>query len=148
MAEGDFREAIVILEDLRDDDPIIQWNLAYSYSRSNELDKAKQHLQNIIELDADSSMKIVADGRLRELQEKEDSLITTKRSLWISLSGLVCVGIIALIVVFMRRASRKVTTSGKLKPEDALTLKVQIVIALVSGLFSILTLVLTQILSG
>jgi len=158
MADGNFREAIVILEDLRDDDPIVQWNLAYSYSQNGELDKAERHLGKIIELHADGSMRMIAKDQLQELQKKKDelqkelqkkenSLKITMRGLWIALVGLVCVGIIALIVVFVRRASRQVTTTGKLKPADALTLKVQITIALVSGLFSILTLVLTYIFS-
>lgn len=148
MTEDRFKEAIIILEDLPEDDPIILWNLAYAYFQVKELGKAKEHLQKIVELDADQSIMIIAKARLTELNENKKKLQRTKSALWIALSGLGCVGASALIIVIVRRAGKQVTGSVKLKPGDALALKVQVSIALVSGLFSILTLVLTRMLNS
>jgi hypothetical protein len=47
-----------------------------------------------------------------------------------------------MIVLVMRGTKRKLTTSVRLKAEDELALKVQIGMTLVSGLFTILAVVL------
>jgi tetratricopeptide (TPR) repeat protein len=155
MREGRFAEAQQILEALRSDDPVIQWNLAYVCFQKQEPEKAKEHLVRILALDPRSDIRTIAQSRLEELQEKEtalrqkeDSLRIMKRTVWLVGGGVVAIFLITLVLMLLRRANRQITDTTVAGPKDAfvaLGLKINVLLALVTLLTGFLNQVLSQL---
>jgi tetratricopeptide (TPR) repeat protein len=168
MMERDFLQAEETLREADQDNPTIQFNLAYSYRQLGYQDKEKDAMHKVVELQGNPHLEMLAEHRLRQLKEKDrelkekDSQLeqtvsemdatsewaeSVRWGLWIALGGLGCVAISGVIILLVRGTGRKLTATPTLKPEDRLALKVQIGMTVVSGLFGILTVVLTGLLS-
>ena len=148
ISEEKYSEAIEILETLPKDNPIYKWNLAYVYSQVGQLDQSRKLLKEIIELDANSSIELVAVERLHALERKEDILARTRQSLWVASIGLIVIAIIALIAIIIKRGSKGTSSLGSLPAKDLLALRIELSVALISGLFSVLTIVLPKLLGA
>lgn len=148
IMDGDLQAAAVVLEDLPQDDPVVLWNLAYVYGQMQQMDRAKTYFRKVAELEADRELSVVARGRFEELERKEERLGAVSKGLWVALAGLGGVLAVALIVLIARRLGRHTRDAEGLSPGDRLAVRVQVGLAIVSGLFSIVTVVLSNLLSG
>ena len=148
IMEGDLRGAAAILEDLAQDDPVVLWNLAYVYGQLHDMDRARVYFQEVAELEADRELRIVARSRIDELERKERRFAGLRSGLWVALAGLGGILLVAVIMLIVRRLGRQAREARELSANDRLAVQVQVGLALVSGLFSIVTLVLSNLLKG
>jgi Flp pilus assembly protein TadD len=147
LEEDRFREAIAVLRELPPDDPVAQWNLSLAYWNLGEKESATAELKRIIELQADPRLASIAESRLQELEREAARLAMMRKSLWVSLVGLGCVGVIGCIILLARFATRGSRTLKGLKPSDVFALKVQVVVTAISCVFGLMTVILPRVLA-
>lgn len=150
MSEGKYDAAIVILKSLLPErNERYQWNLANAYFQSQQPEQAKQILDDMLDFNGSNrQIQRLAETRLRELEQKEKALTSAAQALWISFTGLILLGVVALIALVIRSSGLSKITSKGLPAQDIVALRVQLSIAILSGLFSVLLLVLPKLLSG
>ena len=159
MRDGQFDEAVKILEKISYNDPKIKWNLAYALFRLGKDDEAKETLGFISQAEASERIRENVKALQEKIKDKEDELHeqrtalarqsqrnkTAVRSLWIALIGLGVVASIGVIILIIRGTARRISRES-LKPEDRLALQVQIGVTAISGAFTILSLMLGSLL--
>lgn len=153
ISEGSFSDAIKNLENLVADHPKdpdynhYRDSLAVAYIRSKERHLAVDVLN---EINDDNNIRPdrtrITLMRLEELERKEDFIAGVTRSLWVAFTGLICITIVALIALLFRRSNDDLSGSSELSKKDLIALRVQLAIALLGGLFSVLLLILPKIL--
>jgi tetratricopeptide (TPR) repeat protein len=145
MKQDRYQQAIALLKELPANNPTVQWNLGYAYSQAGEQDKATEYIRKILEFQANTRLAMIAEARLGELERKEKRLAVTRRGFTIALLGLGGVLVIGLIVMITRGFQLRMARAEHMKPADILALNIQVGLAIVSGLFGLLSVFLTSI---
>ena len=147
-SERKYDEAIRILEKL----PIkeeYQINLALTLIESNRIEQGRKVLNQILEDDdLSEQFRPTVQRKLEELEIKETLLAKTRKVLWLAFTGLICITIISLITILIRKSSAELMSAQGLSPKDLIAFRLEIAIALISGLFSVLLLILPRFLGS
>ena len=153
FSEKNFDEGIRILESLSEKNATFLTNLAYGYLKTNQTKKHAETLREIVRLKYPEELSSYAERRIEYLERKERELERKSQvlswSLSISLIGLAFIGIIALITIVIRKMSKETSRLEEyLSPGNLLAFKLQLAAVTVSGLFSILAVLVPRLLGS